>query len=354
MAKDYYEILGVSKTADKETIKKTYKQLALKYHPDRAPEDKKNEYEKKFKEISEAYAVLSDDEKRKKYDAYGHEAYSQGGYSQQNPFEGSDISSILKDLFGSSFFGGRDYSDNYEEYEGDDLQYKLTLDFNDAIFGCVKEIEIKKDTICKSCDGTGAKNKEFTQCSNCNGKGRINVEQRTPFGTIRQTRTCSSCSGRGKMAKEECLNCSGTGIINKKTTIKINIPAGINDGQVLRVRNEGNESPSGRNGDLLLVIKVKPHEIFTRDGDDIRMNLDITFSQAALGCTLSVPTLHGETKIKITAGTQSGTILRLKNEGVKNISSYRTGDQFIKINVKTPKSLSKEQKQLFKKLSEIE
>ncbi len=354
--KDYYDVLGVKKTDDKETIKKAYKKLALKYHPDRAEEDKKQAYEKKFKEISEAYAVLTDDTKKKQYDSYGHGNFDQR-YSQEDIFRGADFSSVFEDLFQSSFFNnfrGSDSSYSGENSVGRDLQYRLTIDFEEAVFGVEKEIEIEKDVVCKTCEGTGAKNKEFVKCEKCNGQGRMNVEQRTPFGIIRQTRVCSECLGRGKSAKQSCSVCSGKGVINKKVKVNVKIPAGIDNDQTLRVKGSGNEASSGHNGDLLLLINVKPHKVFRREEDDIHMDLDIRFSQAALGCNILVQTLQGNTKIKIPSGTQSNTILRLKGKGIKNVSYYRTGDQFITIKVVTPKSLSKKEKQLFKELEKIE
>ena len=351
--KDYYEILGVKKGDDKETIKKAYKKLALKYHPDRAPEDKKQEYEQKFKEISEAYAVLSDDSKKNQYDTYGHNGFDRQ-YSQEDIFRGTDFSSIFEDLFGGSFFNNFRERNFYEREEvADDLRYKLTIEFEEAVFGVEKEIEIKRDILCDKCEGTGAKNKEFVKCDKCSGKGRINIEQRTPFGIIRQTRICSSCSGSGKIPKQICPSCSGKGILNKKEKMKIKIPAGINNNQTLRVQNSGNEIYEGETGDLLLFINVKPHKFFQRNGDDISLDFEISFSQAALGSTVLVPTLYGNTKIKIPAGIQSNTVLRLKGKGIKNVSYYNTGDQFINIKVKTPKNLSKEQKKLFKELEKL-
>jgi len=233
------------------------------------------------------------------------------------------------------------------------LRYKLTIEFEEAVFGVEKEIEIKRDILCDKCEGTGAKNKEFVKCDKCSGKGRINIEQRTPFGIIRQTRICSSCSGSGKIPKQICPSCSGKGILNKKEKMKIKIPAGINNNQTLRVQNSGNEIYEGETGDLLLFINVKPHKFFQRNGDDISLDFEISFSQAALGSTVLVPTLYGNTKIKIPAGIQSNTILRLKGKGIKNVSYYNTGDQFINIKVKTPKNLSKEQKKLFKELEKL-
>ena len=352
MAKeDYYKILGVNKTDDKETIKKAYKKLALKYHPDRAAEDKKEEYEQKFKEMSEAYAVLSDDNKRKQYDSYGHDAFSGNGFSG-NPFEGSDISSILREMFGSSFFSGGFGNFNYEDnYVDLDLQYRLTISFEEAIFGVEKEIEIKKYVLCDVCGGSGAKNNEFKACESCSGRGRITSEQRTIFGNVRQTRTCPSCSGKGKVPKINCSSCMGTGILHKNKG-KNKIPAGIDDGQILRVPNSGNESQDGKKGDLLLIIRVK-NIIHLLERMIIYLWTRCFFSQAALGDNVLIKAISGNTKIKIPSGIQSGTILRLKGKGVKNVSSYRVGDLFIKVRIKTPTNLSREQKELFKKLEKI-
>jgi len=342
--KDYYEILGVSKSDSKDAIKKVYKKLALKYHPDRAPEEKKKEYEEKFKEISEAYAILSDEDKRKRYDSLGHGAFDQR-YSQEDIFRGSDISSILRDLFRGSFSGG-----SRESNFGEDLQYGLTIDFEEAVFGCEKEIEIKRNILCDSCDGTGAEDKRLEKCNKCNGEGRIVVNLKTPFGIFRQAIICSKCTGEGNIPKQICRECNGKGIINKRKKVKIGIIQGINNGQILRVSGEGNAIKYGENGDLFIVINVKLHKFFTREGDDIYLEFPISFSQAALGCKVSIPTLSGSTKIKIPAGTESGTILRLRGRGIKNVNGYGTGDQFINLKVKTPKRLNRNQKKLFREL----
>ncbi len=351
--KDYYEILGVKQSDDKETIKKSYKKLALKYHPDIAPEDKKEDYEHKFKEISEAYSILGDDKKRSQYDSVGNNPFGQQGYSQGNPFQGGDFSSMFDDVFGNGFFGGGRSSARRQNV-GRDLQYRLNIKFEEAAFGIDKEIEIKKDVICETCNGSGAKDGNVVKCGRCNGQGKVNIEQRTPFGVFRQTSTCPDCNGKGKIPKEPCQKCNGRGIVNKKVKMSIEIPAGIDDEQVLRVSQSGNEVPNGISGDLLLIIGVKPHKIFQREGDNIYMNYDISFSQAALGCNIKIPTLKGETKIKIPAATQSEAILRLKGKGIRNVSHYMTGDQFITIKVKTPKSLSKKEKQLFKELENLD
>ncbi|MCK4650308.1 molecular chaperone DnaJ [Candidatus Pacearchaeota archaeon] len=349
--KDYYEILGVSKSDTKDAIKKAYKKLALKYHPDKAPKNKKTEYEEKFKEMSEAYTVLTDDKKRSQYDSMGQDAFNQG-YSQENFSREEDISNIFKDLFGNSFFGGSQ-GDSFRT-TGDDLQYELIIDFKEAAFGCEKKIEIRKDILCDSCDGTGAKDKKLDTCDKCNGEGRITINRRTPFGIFRQVAICDKCNGEGKIPKQKCKHCDGRGVINKKQKLTVNIPQGIDNNQFLKIRGEGNAIKGGENGNLLLVIRVKPHKVFKRDGDDIYINFPISFSQAALGCKISIPTLSGDTKIKIASGTESNTVFRLKGEGVKNVNNYRTGDQFVNIKVETPKSLNRKQKKLFEELAKLE
>lgn len=351
---DYYKILGVSKGNSKETIKKAYKKLAMKYHPDRVSDNKKEEYEKKFKEISEAYTVLGDDKKKQQYDSYGHESFNQGAHQQQgNPFQGEDTSSMFRDIFENNFFGGSRRG-HQRQNRGEDLQYEMPIDFKEAALGCEKEIQIQKNVPCEKCEGTGAEDKDLDKCTECNGTGSTTVDQRTPFGILRQEVICKKCKGEGSIPKRVCKKCEGRGLSNKKIKIKINIPEGIDDEQVLRVPNEGGAIKGGQNGDLLLIIRVRPHKTFKRDRGDIYMELPITFSQAALGCKIDVPTLTSDTKIKIAPGTESGTILRLKNKGIKNVNSFRTGDQFINIKIKTPKKLSGKQKDLFKELSKLE
>ncbi|MCK5449726.1 molecular chaperone DnaJ [Candidatus Pacearchaeota archaeon] len=354
--KDYYEILGVDKDAGKDAIKKAYKKLALKYHPDRVPEDRKEKYEEKFKEISEAYTVLGDDKKREQYDSVGHNAFNQGfgnSSSGSRNFGGEDLSDIFRDFFGSQF-GGNPFRNTHHANVGDDLQYKLIIDFEEAVFGCEKEIEIRKNVSCEFCGGTGAKDKKLEKCDKCHGEGRIEINQRTPFGIFRQVADCDECEGSGKIPQHKCNHCNGNGIVHEKIKIKIKIPQGIDNDQVIRVEGKGDAIKNGKSGNLFLIINIKPHKIFKRDGEDIYMDFEINFSQAALGCKISVPTLTGTKKIKIASGTESGTIIRLKEEGIENINRYRVGDQFINLKIRTPKRLNRKQKKLFEELAKLE
>lgn len=348
--KDYYEILGVGKNAGKDEIKKAYKKLAVKYHPDSSGE---KATEEKFKEISEAYAVLSDNEKRKIYDSYGHAGFDQR-YSQEDIFRNVDFNSIFNDVFGDeSPFGGSSMFDMFfgggrgrRKRRGNDLKYNLTIDFDDAVNGAEKSIEIEKETTCKACNGTGARNGELERCSKCNGTGRFSRTQRTPFGIFTQSGTCSECNGQGKTAKAECKECGGYGIVDEEKKIKIKIPAGIDEGQMLKVHGEGQVVKNGDPGDLYVVIDIKEHEFFKRDGNDLHVEIPISFTQAALGDEIDVPTLNGSTTIKIPAGTQTETVFRLRDKGISEMHGNGKGDLFAKVVVKVPKSLSRKQREL--------
>ncbi len=357
--KDYYKLLGIDKNSTKEEIKKAYKKLALKYHPDRAPEENKKEYEEKFKEISEAYAVLSDDTKRKQYDSFGHSAFDQR-YSQEDIFRGADFSSIFEELFSNNFgfgdfnifdilFGERD-----RIRKGRDLQYDLVISFEEAVFGTKKELRLRKNIICPKCNGTGAENRELIKCAECGGNGRITINRRTPFGIFSQTILCNKCGGNCEVPKKNCRYCKGSGIVKEDKKLKIKIPPGINNDQILRIEGEGEVIKNGEAGDLLVIVDIKPHKIFERQGDDIYIILPINFSQAALGDKIKIPTLYGGTIIKIPSGIESNTVLRLKGKGVINMDGYSRGDQFVKIKIKTPDKLTKKQKELFEELSKTE
>ena len=347
MAKrDYYEILGVNKNASKEEIKKAYKKLAMKFHPDVS---KDKDAEAKFKEVSEAYAVLSDDAKKGQYDQFGHNAFDQR-YSQEDIFRGFDFGSIFEEfgvggdnIFDMFFGGGR----RTRQRRGNDLRSDLTIAFEEAASGIERAINVHKQAICEKCDGTGAKDKEVDECKECRGQGRIRKSMRTPFGSFTQTTTCGACGGEGLVAKYKCSRCNGSGTESANKKIKVKIPAGVETGSTLRVSGEGEAVKGGKAGDLYVVIHVKEHDFFKRENDDIHVEANISFSQAALGDITSVKTLEGEVKLKIPAGTQSGTVFRLKGKGMPNINGYSRGDQYVIVNVKTPEKLNKRQTELF-------
>ncbi len=346
--RDYYEVLGVSKGASQDEIKKAYRKLSKQYHPDI---NKEANAEDKFKEISEAYEVLSDEQKRAQYDQFGHAGPNQGfgGFSGGDGFG-------FEDIF-SSFFGGGGTRrrDPNAPSKGNDLQYAMTIDFEEAVFGKEKEIEIPKEETCDTCHGTGAKKGTHPEtCSHCKGSGQVTITQDTPFGRIQTKRTCNYCEGTGKLIKEKCSTCHGKGTVNKRKKIKITIPAGVDDGQQLRVTGQGEPGVNGGPaGDLYVVFRVKPDPRFERDGDDIYFELPLTFAQAALGDELEIPTVQGKVKLKIPAGTQSGTQFRLKGKGVKNVHGYGMGDQHVIAKVITPKKLTEKQKQLLREFAEI-
>ena len=337
---DYYETLGVSKEASKEDIKKAYKKLAKKYHPDL----NKGEGSEKFKEVSEAYSVLSDEGKRANYDRFGtaDNQYSQGfgGFGGQG-FSG------FSDIFESFFdLGGR----SSRPQRGRDLRYEMEISFLESCFGIKKNIKVNKLDRCKGCEGFGGTGEKT--CEDCNGQGRVQKKYRTPFGAIAQTHTCSACSGKGKTVKDVCEVCSGKGRVQSTKTLEVKVPAGIQDGQSLRLTGEGEAgSPGARNGDLFVEIFVTPHDIFVRKGDDILLEFPISFSQAALGDKVDVPTIRENVTMKIPSGTQPGTVMKLKEEGVENVNGYGKGDQLVRIKVKTPNKLSSKQKKLFQDLA---
>ncbi|MDI7740788.1 molecular chaperone DnaJ [Lysinibacillus fusiformis] len=346
--RDYYEVLGVSKSASKDEIKKAYRKLSKQYHPDINKEAGADE---KFKEIAEAYEVLSDDTKRSQYDQFGHEGPNQGGFGG---FGGSGFGGF-EDIFSSFFGGGGRRSDPNAPRKGDDLQYRMNISFEDAVFGKQTEIEIPKEETCDTCDGSGAKpGTSAKTCTTCNGAGQVNQAVETPFGRMVNRRTCNTCHGTGKIIPEKCNTCHGTGSVQKRKKIKVSIPAGVDDGQQLRVSGQGEPGINGGPaGDLYIVFNVKNHEYFERDGDDIYYELKLTFPQAALGDEIEVPTIHGKVKLKIPAGTQSGAQFRIKDKGVKNVHGYGTGHQYVIVKVMTPTKLTEKQKQLLRDFAEI-
>jgi molecular chaperone DnaJ len=349
--RDYYEVLGVSKTASKDEIKKAYRRLAKKYHPDVSTEPDATE---KFKEVQEAYEVLSDDTKRAQYDQFGHAGPNQGFGG--GGFDGGDFGGFgFEDIF-SSFFGGGGGGrrrDPNAPRQGADLQYSMMLSFEEAIFGKETEVELASDENCDTCHGSGAKpGTSKDTCSHCGGTGQVSVQQNTPFGRIVNRRACEHCRGTGQIIKEKCTTCHGAGKVRKRKKINIKIPAGIDDGQQIRISGKGEAGINGGPpGDLYVVVRVRQHEFFERNGDDVICEMPLTFAQAALGDEVEVPTVHGKVKLKIPAGTQTGTEFRLKGKGAPYVRGYGQGDQYVIVRVVTPTKLTSRQKELLTELA---
>lgn len=345
--RDYYEVLGVSKTASDDEIKKAYRSLAKKYHPDVSTEPNAEE---KFKEVQEAYDCLSDSSKRRNYDQFGH-AGAQGDFNGFQGFSGGfggggfgGFSDIFDSIFGG---GGRSRSSNGPR-KGNDVEKSIVLDFEEAVFGCKKVIKLNVDRECTQCGGTGAFSKADIQvCDRCHGSGYVIIEQRTILGMTRSQSVCPKCGGRGQEIKRKCTACSGRGKINKSVDVDITIPAGVDTGMSLRREGHGEAgSNGGPNGDLFVRIRVKPHKIFKRNDDDIILGIPITFAQAALGDSVEVPTMYGDVRLKIPAGTQSGTTFKLKDKGISNVRTAKKGDQNVIVTVVTPTNLSKEEEKI--------
>ncbi|MBT2598279.1 MULTISPECIES: molecular chaperone DnaJ [Oceanobacillus] len=348
--RDYYEILGIDKSASQDEIKKSYRKLARKYHPDVNKEEGAAD---KFKEVKEAYEVLSDDQKRAQYDQFGHSGPQSQGFGGFGG--GAQDFGGFGDIFDMFFGGGGRSRDPNAPQQGNDLQYTMILNFEEAIFGKETDIEIPKEESCDTCNGSGAKPGTKPQtCSHCNGAGQLNQEQNTPFGRVVNRRVCNYCQGSGKIIPEKCNTCGGSGKIQKKKKIHITIPAGIDEGQQIRVAGKGEAGINGGPaGDLFVVIKVRPHDFFVREGDHIFCELPLTYAQAALGDELEVPTVHGKVKVKVPAGTQTGKTFRLKGKGAPNVRGKGHGDQHIKIKVMTPTNLSEKQKELLREFNEL-
>ena len=354
--RDYYEVLGVDKNADEATIKKAYRTLAKKYHPDMNPGDK--EAEAKFKEVNEAYDVLSDPDKKAKYDQYGHAAFDPSagggaGFGGFGDFGGFDINDIF-----SSFFGGATGGSTRRNgpVRGDDITVRLTISFEESVFGCKKEVSYNKIQKCADCSGTGAaKGSSPKTCSACGGSGQVRVQQRTPFGIMQTQKTCDACrkcGGTGRLIHQPCPDCRGSGAVRKRKTIKVNIPAGIDDGQQLSLRYQGSDGMNGGNaGDLNIIISVRPHSVFERDGDDLYCEVPITYAEATLGAEIEIPTLEGSMKYTIPEGTQTGTVFTLRNKGVTRVNSKVRGNLYITVVVEVPKNLTSEQKNLLEKFA---
>ncbi|MDP4083457.1 MAG: molecular chaperone DnaJ [Bacillota bacterium] len=350
--RDYYEVLGVDKSASKDDIKKAYRKLSKMYHPDI---NKEQDAAEKFKEVKEAYENLSDDQKRAHYDQFGHTDPNQGfgGFGGGADFGGFGG---FEDIFNTFFGGGSTRRrDPNAPRQGADLQYTMTLSFEEAAFGKETDVEIPREETCTTCNGSGAKPDTTPEtCQHCHGTGQLNIEQNTPFGRIVNRKVCHYCNGTGKEIKHKCSTCGGSGKVKKRRKIHVKIPAGIDDGQQIRMSGQGEAGINGGPaGDLYVVFHVREHEFFERDGDDIYCEMPITFVQATLGDEIEVPTIHGKVKLKIPAGTQTGTKFRLKGKGVPNVRGYGVGDQHILVRILTPTKLSDKQKQLLREFGEI-
>ncbi len=348
--RDYYEVLGVEKGASDDEIKKAYRQAAKKYHPDLHPGDK--DCEEKMKEANEAYEVLSDKDKRARYDQFGHAGVDPnygagaGGYGG-SPFGGGiDLDDIFSSFFGG--FGGRRQGGANAPQRGNDVEASITITFEEAAKGCKKSVTYNNVSSCDECHGTGAAaGSQPKTCSACGGSGRVTINQRSPFGVIQTQRSCDACHGTGKIVDNPCRKCSGSGRQRKSRTVDINIPAGIKDQQILNIGGHGNAGYNGGPaGDLHVYVNVKSHSLYERRGDDVWCDLPITFPQAVLGAEVKVPTLDGEVKYTIHEGTQSGDVFKLKGRGIQHLGGRGRGDQFVRVIVETPKGLNNKQKEL--------
>lgn len=348
--RDYYEVMGVPKNASEDEIKKAYRKLAKQYHPDLNPNDKAAETN--FKEVNEAYEILSDKEKRARYDQFGHAGVDPnfgGGAAGGSPFQGDfDFGDIFNSVFGGfGGFGGRRTNPNAPR-RGTDSETSIAISFEEAAKGCKQTITYQRVEECDECSGSGAKKgTSVTVCSSCSGSGQVRINQRTPFGVVQTARTCDRCHGKGKIIEHPCRECSSSGHVRKKKTLEINVPAGIADEQILKVSGQGNSGTNGGPaGDLLLVVHVRPHALFTRKGNDIWCEIPLTFTQVALGAEITVPTLDGDVTYSIHEGTQPGDIFKLRGKGIDHLGGRGRGDQFVKVTIEVPKNLTKEQKEI--------
>lgn len=365
--RDYYEILGIDKSASKDEIKKAYRKMAMQYHPDKNPGD--DEAEAKFKEAAEAYEVLSDDQKRSKYDRFGHSGM-RGGQDYQGFSDINDIFSHFSDIFGGGFGGGSSIFDDFfgggtsqrsrgrrtGGIAGSDLKVTLKFTLEEIATGTTKKVKLKKYNVCKDCGGTGAKDSSsFSTCSQCGGTGEVRQVSRSIFGQFVNIAVCENCSGTGKVISEPCKTCRGDGRVNEESTIKVNVPAGVVNNSYMSLRGEGNAGKNGGPaGDVIVIFKVMEHEYFDRDEEDnIVYNLYLSYPELALGTEVEVPTLNGRAKLKIEPGTQPGKFLKMRDKGVQHLNSHGAGDQLVKVNVYVPKKLNKDEKELVKQLKDM-
>jgi molecular chaperone DnaJ len=356
MAKrDYYEILGVAKNASEDDIKKAYRKLAIKYHPDKNPDDKKAE--EKFKEAAEAYEILSNSEKRQRYNQFGHAGVggASAGHGGPGGMNMDDIFSQFGDIFGGAFgfggSGGGRSGGGRRVMRGTNLRVKVKLNLQDIANGVEKKIKVNKHVSCKTCQGSGAKNGQYDTCRTCNGTGAVTRVQQTILGAMQTQTTCSTCGGEGRIVKDKCGTCHGDGIVREEEVISINIPAGVAEGMQLSMSGKGNAAPRGGiNGDLLIVIEEEEHPYLKREGHHLIYYLNIAFPDAALGTTVEIPTVDAKAKIKIDPGTQSGKVLRLKGKGLVDVNSYERGDLLVEISIYTPTNLSIDEKKTLEQL----
>lgn len=357
--RDYYEVLGLQRGASEDEIKKAYKRLARKYHPDMNPGDKTAE--EKFKEINEANEVLSDPEKKARYDRFGFAgvdpSYGAGagsGFAGGMDFDFGDLGDIFGSFFGGGFSGSSRANPNAPA-RGESLRTSVSLSFEEACFGCGKDVVIDRVETCDECKGTGcAPGTTAEVCPDCGGRGMVQQRHQTPLGFMSTSAPCSRCNGKGRIIHQPCKTCGGRGTVRRRKTIQVNIPAGIDNGQTISLRGQGNAGRNGGSaGDLLIVVAVRPHELFRREGTSILCEAPITFAQAALGAELEIPTIDGKVKYSIPEGTQSGTTFRLKGKGVPGMGGRARGDQYVTVYIETPRNLSKEQKAALRRFSEL-
>ncbi len=356
--RDYYEVLGVDKSASDDEIKKAYRKAAKKYHPDLNPNNK--EAEEKFKEANEAYEVLSDSEKKARYDQFGHAGVDpnygagQGGYGGGFGGMDFDLGDIFGSIFGGGFgggFGGR--ANPNAPQRGSDTQASITISFEEAAKGCSRSIDTMRIETCDECHGSGCQSGHSPKtCTECNGRGQVTVGQRTAFGVFQTSKPCSRCNGKGTIIDNPCKKCNGAGRVRKSAKLDINIPAGVDDRQILTVRGQGNKGVNGGpSGDLNIVVNVRPHPIFERDGYNVWCDVHLSFMQVALGCTIQVPTLDGKVEYNVPAGTQPGDVFKLRGRGIQSRSGMGKGDQLVRIIVDVPTKLTEKQEELIKQLA---